>query len=30
MTGFAGGLEKKVKADFIAQKLSNYVMEFLS
>lgn len=28
--GFAGGLEKRGKAEFIALKFSNYVMEFLS
>ena len=30
MAGFAGGLEKRGKAEFIALKFSNYVMEFLS
>lgn len=30
MAGFADGLEKRGKAEFIPLKFSNYVMEFLS
>lgn len=30
MAGFVDGLEKRGKAEFIALKFSNYVMEFLS
>lgn len=30
MAGFDGGLEKRCKAELIALKFSNYVMEFLS
>lgn len=30
MTGFAGGLEKRGKTEFIALKFSDYVIEFPS